>query len=212
MGAILLLCNLGLLMGCGAGAPVRVLKDEQVALQASLGGPIVPASVPTVLVPYLTAGASYGLTESVTLHGNLHATMSTFLVAGLDVGASTRILAQDGAVPELTAGVRALMFTDFGSWSTSRFYPDVHLNASWEVWDRALLYAGTHVTFQLDPGATFVSPMLGLQFPLSSTFSLQTELIWQAANVNTEGGVFRGRSSINGTGSIGGFIGGVLWL
>lgn len=212
MGAFVLLCNLIVLSGCGAGIPVRVLQEDQVTVQASLGGPIVPASVPTVLVPYLTGGASYGVSNDITVHGNLHATMSAFLVAGLDVGASARVIKQDGAVPEITAGLRALMFTDFNAWSTSRFYPDLHVNASWEVWERALLYAGTHVTFQLDPGATFVSPMLGLQFPLSEKFSLQTELIWQAANVNTEGGIFRGRSSINGTGSIGGFIGGVLWL
>jgi hypothetical protein len=201
-----------ILAGCGAGVPVRVLPAQAVSVQASLGGPIVPESVPTVLVPYLTAGAAYGLTDEITLHGNAHLTMTAFAVAGLDLGASARVLRQDGAIPEVTAGLRALMFTDFVAWNTSRLYPDLHVNASWEVWERALLYAGTHVTFQWKPGATFVSPMLGLQFPVSDKISLLTELIWQAANVNTEGGIFKGRSSINGTGSFGGFIGGVLWL
>ena len=96
--------------------------------------------------------------------------------------------------------------------SSALIYPDVSATLSWEVAEDLLVYGGSHVTFQWRPTATFVSPMIGAQFPITDQFSLQAELIWQAANVNTQRGVFEGVSTIGTTGSFGGFVAGVFFL
>ncbi len=208
------LCNLLvvlLLAGCSAGAPVRVLDKGTSTISASLGGPIVPGKSPVGFIPYLTAGAAHGVTDAVTVHANAHALMGAFAVLGLDAGASYRLVRGADAVPEITLGARFLFFTDFRALNTTRLYPDIHAILSWELSEDLLAYGGTHVTFQFSPSKTFVSPMIGMQIPISSGFRLQTELIWQAANVNTQGGVFEGVSTIGTTGSFGGFVGGT-WL
>ncbi len=201
-----------LLGACGASQPVRVLKDGATAVTASVGGPFVPASSPTGVVPYLSAGAANGLTSEVTVHGNLHLIMAAFAVAGADVGASMRLLREDGPLPELTGAVRLIGFVDVAGPAAPRLYPDAALTASWTLTGRTLIYAGTHGTYQADPSAFFVSPFLGLSFPVSERVSLQTEAIWQAANVDTHSGVFEGASSIGGMGSFGIFLAGVLTL
>ena len=198
--------------GCGSGQPVRVLSEGSTAVVASIGGPIQPSRSPIGFVPYLTAGIEHGITDDVTVHGNLHLLMAFFAVGGLDIGASARLWHQNTFLPEVTASARLIGFMKFGGPVSPRLYPDVALNASWEVADRTLMYVGTHATFQWKPGEVFVSPFIGVQFPISSRFSLQTELIWQAANHDTRVGLFEGLSSIDGMGSFGGFVAGVFTL
>ena len=200
------------LAGCGSGQPVRVLSEGETTINASLGGPIVPSSSPVGFVPYITAGATHGLNNDISVHGNLHLLMSAFAVGGLDLGASARLIRQDNVIPELTLGARLIGFMKFGDPVAPRLYPDVSLNGSWEIADRALVYAGAHGTFQWKPGAFYLSPFVGLQFPLSTSFSLQTELIWQASNHDTRVGIFEGESSIGGMGSFGAFVAGVITL
>lgn len=204
---LILLC-----IGCGSGQPVRVLPVGVTTVSASLGGPIVPSSSPIGFVPYLIAGATHGVTDDVSIHGNLHVLMMAFAVGGLDLGASVRLLHQDAAIPEITASVRLIGFMKLGSPIAPRLYPDVSINTSWEVTKGVLLYTGAHGTAQWKPGAFFISPFLGIQLPLSRSLSLQSEFIWQAANHDTRSGVFEGQSSIGGMGSVGGFIAGVLTL
>ena len=209
------LCNLligGLIAACSAGAPVRVLDAGNTTITGSIGGPFVTESSPIGFVPYTTAGVAHGVSDEVTLHGNAHLLMGAFTVLGLDAGASARLLRGDGWVPEITGTARALFFTDFHALNTTRLYPDLQVTGSWEVAERTLVYAGSHGTLQFDPYQFLLSPMVGLLFPVSTTVSLQGEVIWQAANIDTRRGIFTGQSSIGGSGSIGGFIGGVVWL
>ena len=215
MPLIALLCKvlpIFLIVGCGSVLPVRVLDKGASQVSASIGGPIAPNTVPTVLTPYATLGAMHGVSDDITVHANFHALMAAYAVMGIDAGASCRAIRGDGAVPEITIAARMMMFTDFRSWSNVRLYPDLSANASWLLGEKTLLYGGSHLTFQWTPYTAFVSPFIGIQFPVSETVSLQTELIWQAANINTQSGVFDGETSISGTGSLGGFIGVVIEL
>jgi len=205
-----------LLSSCSMGAPVRVLKKDQMMATASIGGPIVPTKSPIGFVPYLTAGGAYGVTDDLTYHGNVHLLMAAFGVLGLDAGASVRALHQDGVTPEITVSGRVIAFSDMVKLQNVRLYPDMQVTASWEIAPQSLVYAGTHATWQalgpVDMTSLLFSPMVGTQIPVSDKFSLQGELIWQAANVNTMAGIVEGESSIRGHGSFGVFIGGVLWL
>jgi hypothetical protein len=201
-----------LLTGCGLSQPVRVLQSGTTAITASLGGPIVPSSSPTGVVPYLTAGAMHGVNEHVTVHGNLHLLAAAFAVAGIDVGASARALRQDGVLPELTVAARLLTYIEPQHLDAARFFPTLSLNGSWRVSEPLLYYIGAHNTFQQATPQYLLSPFTGVQYDIDPTWSLQAELIWQAANVNTEAGIFEGESTIGTTGSLGMFIGMVFHL
>jgi len=209
----LLFCTMTcIIIGCSAGQPIRVLKRSETMVSGSIGGPVAPSKVPTVIVPYVTAGVMHGISDDVTIHGNVHALMSAFAVLGLDVGASTRIVHEQGFLPEITVSGRLMMFTDFKSVTTSRLYPDVSVTASYEVAERCLMYGGLHNTFQFTTPTFLVSPYVGTLIPLGERFSVQAEFVWQAANINTRSGVFEGSTSIGGTGSAGVFLGGVYTL
>lgn len=201
-----------LLSGCSSVQPVRVLDKGANVITASLGGALVPGSSPTGIIPYLTSGYAYGISDDVTLHGRAHLTVAAFGVAGVDVGASMRAMSQDGALPEITVSGQLIGFASIARSAPARLYPNLTANASWSVGQRSLAYAGTHATVQLDPMRTLMSPFAGYQFPVSDAVRLQIEAIWQASNVNTRNGVFEGESSIGGSGSFGIYFGGMIAL
>lgn len=196
-----------LLGACGASQPVRVLPAGTTIITASVGGPIVPETSPIGFAPSVLLGAAHGIADDLTIHGNVHALMAVFGVAGLDLGASYRLLPQQGAMPELTASARAIMFLDCTPIGDPRLYPDASVTASWDVHGGLLAYAGSHGTLQTSDGTFLLSPFLGVQIPIATQWDLQVEGMWQAANVRTEHGIFEGRSGIGSTGSIGMFLG-----
>lgn len=201
-----------ILIGCGATQPVRVLPANASAVTASLGGPLVPGKAPTVITPYLTAGYLHGVSDNVTLHGNLHLLMAAFAVTGVDVGASARLVRGDGWTPEVTGSVRAYGFVQLSDQPKPRIYPSVSANASWSVRENDLVYAGSHLTAQWTPGDVFVSPFIGYSFAATRNLSLQLECIWQASNHVTRSGILEGISSIQGYGSFGIFLAGAVQL
>ncbi len=194
-------------MACSAVQPVRVLPVGQTQLTASLGGPILPNSSPTIIVPYLTLGAMHGVSESVTLTGQFHALMAVFGTLGVDAGAAARLLKQDGAVPELTAHGKVYLFSNFRPGAT-RLYPYLSLNASYQLGEMLLAYAAVEnvVSFTGSP-YYFLNPSVGGQVRLSERVNLQVEAKYLAANVNTLNGIFEAQSTIGSTGSIGAMLG-----
>jgi hypothetical protein len=188
--------------GCSATAIVRPLPVGTSAWTASLGGPYVPNSVPTLVVPYATIGWQRGITNDLTVGGAVHATMAAFGVAGVDVAATRRLVAQDGARPELVGTLRGTLFSD-GSGSGTRFYPSLGVVGSWAAGPRTLWYAGADATAQT--GATpgvLVAPLAGVQRRFGANTAFQLELKWMAANVDSRRGVFEGESSIGGRGAV----------
>jgi hypothetical protein len=192
---------------CGTTQPVRVLKEGQTKIEASLGGPFIPFGESQIPVPYLLAGASYGYSENLTLTSHLHITPFLTSALGLDIGAATGLLKQDGAVPEITARGQLYLFSDFKSVGNMRFFPVATLNASWLAGETTLLYLGADNTFQLSDPQYIISPFLGTEFDLSNSLRMNVEGKWVAANVNTEQSVFEGETSIGGHGSYGIFLG-----
>ncbi len=201
-----------IIASCSSVQPVRVLEKDTYVATGSMGGAFIPEKSPAGILPYLTVGGAHGVTEDLTMHGHIHALLAAFGVAGIDYGASYRALRQDGAVPEVTVSGQLLMFAKLSSEPNPRVYPNLSANASWKVGEQSLVYTGSHATIQFSNGDVFVSPFVGYQFPVSKTFDLQIEGIWQAANRNTSAGVFEGLSSINGVGSYGFYIGGIYKL
>ncbi|MBU3742226.1 MAG: hypothetical protein FGM24_08060 [Candidatus Kapabacteria bacterium] len=200
---------LALLLGaCGAVQPVRVLPKGETLMTASLGGAVGVSTSPVGFVPYAIVGAAHGVSDDITIHGNIHALMAVFGVVGLDAGASYRVMHQHDWIPEVTAAARGIFFSKPNdSYGAMRLYPDVSATLSWELGQRRIGYVGTHATTQLSNGQMFFSPMVGLVAAVNDAWSVQLETIWQAANINTQKGIFEGESSIGGNGSLGVYIG-----
>lgn len=200
---------LALLVGaCGAVQPVRVLPKGETLMTASLGGAVGVSASPLGFVPYAVVGAAHGVSNDVTVHGNVHAVMAAFGVIGLDAGASYRVVHQRDWIPEVTAAARGIFFAKPNeSYGAMRLYPDLAATLSWDLGQQRIGYIGTHATAQLSNGQMFFSPMVGLVAAVNDAWSVQLETIWQAANVNTQQGIFEGESSIGGNGSLGVFIG-----
>lgn len=210
-----ILVSLGVVLGVGCSTitPVRVLEKGETKLSASIGGPIVPGKSPTLIIPYTTVGIAHGVSESVTLHGSVAPSIAFFKILGIDIGATTHICAENGLLPEITLGADVLGIIGFGKTTDTRFYPTVRATASYKI-DSTLVYCGSHATYQYTSNTSeiLMSPYFGAQFPLSLSVSLQTEILWQASNISTRSGVFEGRSSVGGYGSLGIFVGALFRL
>jgi hypothetical protein len=193
--------------GCSVTEPVRVLDRGEVRLTGSVGGPVVPSSMPTVVVPYATAGAMVGISDNVTVTGNLHLVLMAIKTFGIDGGAAIRILPEEGAIPELTLKGQALVMTNFTAGSL-RVFPFCSVNGSYRLGEAVLCYGGVESMFQFTgDDHYFVGPFAGVQIQLSRRVGMQTEAKWMAANINTRDGVFEGQSSFHGKGSFGLFLG-----
>jgi hypothetical protein len=186
---------------CSATLPVRVLPKGESRLIASFGGPYLPKSSPTFVIPYTTLGAMRGVTENTTLVYNVHALMAALGVAGIDIGAAHRLRSQAGAAPEVTALGQAYLFAGAGG---TRVYPHASVNASWRRGERQLIYGGAEAIGQFSGApAVLATPFAGWQFPAGRRLRLQTEFKWMAANRNTAHGIVKGESSIGGHGALG---------
>jgi hypothetical protein len=193
--------------GCGVTQPIRALEPQEIRLTASFGGPVVPSAIPTVVIPYGTAGAMVGVSEWVTVTGNVHIPLVALETVGIDGGAAVRIVREDGFVPEVTAIGTALVVTDFQPGSF-RLFPMLSLNGSYSVGESMLGYAGLENMFQLTGTEHFFfGPFAGMEIRLSHRFALQGEAKWMAANIDTRNGLFEGQASFRGKGYFGLFLG-----
>ena len=194
-------------VGCGVTQPVRVLERDEVRVTTSFGGPVVPSSVPTVVIPYGTVGAMVGVSGEVTVTGNLHVPLVALETVGIDGGAAVRIVREKGFVPEVTAKGTALVLTDFKPGSF-RLFPQISLNGSYGIGESLLGYAGVENMFQFTgTDHFFFGPFAGLEVSLSRRFALQGEAKWMAANIDTRNGLFEGQASFRGKGYFGLFLG-----
>jgi hypothetical protein len=192
---------------CSVTQPVRVIDEGTTQAAISVGGPFVPFGGMSVPVPYVNIGLIHGYTKEVTLTTDLHATMALLKDATVDAGAAVRLLHEDGCLPEITAKGQVYVFSDLEMIKNVRIFPVATVNASSMVGRSTLLYAGADQLIQFDKPNYFFSPFAGTQFALSDRWSMQVELKWMAANVNSAHGIFRGMGSIASHGDIALFFG-----
>ena len=193
--------------GCSVTQPVRVLDAGEIRLAGSVGGPIVPSSVPTVVVPYGTVGGMFGVSRDVTVTGNLHVVLAGLKTFGVDGGAAVRLIPQEGFVPEVTGKGQVLLMTSFAP-NSFRVFPYCSINGSYLLGESLTGYAGVESMFQFTgEDHFFIGPFAGVNIGLSRRVALQAETKWMAANINTRNGVFEGQSSFRGMGSAALFLG-----
>ncbi len=184
---------------CSATHVVRPLPKGSSAVTASFGGPVLPSSVPTGVIPYLTLGLQRGVTDDLTVGGALHATMLAFGVVGGEVNASQRVRRGDGVIPELVGRGGAYALAGSGG---ARVFPYLGGVASWSAGPRTLLYAGGDAVLQTARPRVLAVPLVGIQRRVSDRTALQLDAKWMAANVDTRNGVFSGESAIGGRGAM----------
>ena len=197
----------GTISSCSVTQPVRVIDEGATQAAISLGGPFVPFGGMAVPAPYFTVGLMRGYTKDVTLMTNLHATMALLKNAAVDAGASIRFLHQDGSVPEITAKGQLYIFSDLERIKNARIFPVVSVNGSYLLGTSTLLYAGADQMVQFDKPNYFIAPFAGTQFPLSKRWSIDVEIKWMAANINTAHGILRGTGAIGDHGGVALFFG-----
>jgi hypothetical protein len=193
-------------IGCSATGPVRTLPKGDNVISVSIGGPAVELGSSTIPIPYLTAGYFSGISDDITIGGNLHVLSAGFGNAAIDGSILYKIIKEDGLVPELTATGQLYFFSDLRQLNDTRLFPDIRITASYSK-DKTLFFFGFDNTFEFSDPGYLITPLLGVSYQFSHGFGLQFEGKWMAANINTAHGVFEGSGSISGNGNLGIFIG-----
>lgn len=183
-----------LLAGCAAHTNLVPLGRGRLAPNIGIGGPIVEAFGTHVPIPYLLAGADYGVSSSVNANAAVHLLPLVYGVAGLDAGAAWFPLRNDGWKPTIGIGPRVFLFASLKQTVESRFffYPTVSASASWKT-GPGLLYAGGDLAVPLarpeydEEAESFIfSPFIGIQWNIGGRCALLTELKWNGANIETD--------------------------
>lgn len=198
MGAVLLrllpFFLLSAVWGCAAHTALAPLPVGRLSPHASVGGPVVAAFGTRVPIPYLTAGADYGLAPRLVVSGNVHLLSLAYGVTGADGGVAWFPWKGTGAFPTLGVEARATAFASLRGQVGRRMiaYPVFSVSSAWEL-SSGLLYTGAHLAGPLprpeyDPAAArfLVSPLVGYRWALGSRYALLTELKWHGVNVRTD--------------------------
>ncbi|KAB2924278.1 MAG: hypothetical protein F9K22_06750 [Bacteroidetes bacterium] len=204
---VILVAALAAAGGCSATQPVAPVRGGETVLLSSLGGPVIPLDGLAIPAPYVTLGAVHGVTEDVSVYGNVHVTAALFKNAGLDAGVVTDIVTGEGAVPSVSVNGRGYFFWDVGRGGKEpRFFPAVTLAARSATGERSAFFLGADNLFQLHRFYYIISPFAGFRFPLSASVTAQTEVKWLGANKETRHGIFEGATSVGGHGGLGLFL------
>ncbi|MFC1569396.1 hypothetical protein ACFL4L_04115 [bacterium] len=191
MKKILLLILALLFISCAAHHSLQPMGQGNWAGNISFGGPIIAAFDTHIPMPYLTAGATYGLGERFNMDGNLHLFPLAYQIGGLDIGAAWFPITQNGLKPTLSLQPRLMLLASLKSDVSERFrlIPILTPTAAWKV-KKGLLYTGMDWTFPLnspdyneDTPVTIISPFCGYRWSLKTNLFLYTEIKWQGANI-----------------------------
>lgn len=175
------------LWSCTPTRYVRPLAEGEKAIQGSFGGPLLKNFGPPIPVPFITAGAGYGLKPNTTVFGNFHVTSALFGTMQLDLGATQGILKPNGWAPGLSASAVANAAFDIHE-GHFKLWPQLDANAYWEYGEkRHFGYVGINTWWEpralahaSEPGIQLVVP--GMQ--VGNTFAGKSwdkslELSWR---------------------------------
>lgn len=183
-----------ILSGCAAHTTLEPLPVGKLSPHASVGGPVVAAFGAMVPIPYLTAGADYGLAPRLMLGGNAHLLPLAYGIVGVDAALAWFPWDGDGLRPTVGVEARVLAFSSFKAQVDDRFiaYPVFSASAAWRI-RGALLYAGAHLAgpvprpeYDPSPERLIWSPFVGYRWTLGERYALLTELKWHGANIRTD--------------------------
>jgi hypothetical protein len=193
--------------GCGTVASVRALRPGQSTLAVTAGGPITKVSGKDIPLPYAVARYRYGAGDRLGLYAGAHVLMAAFGVAGLDAGATWKLVGQRGAVPEVGLGAGLVGLAEVGGGGLVLF-PEASVTASWLWQHRFLSYAGVQGMMQASPDVYGAfAPFAGQEVRLWRGLSATLEAKWYAPNEPAAPRVIDFRAPVGGHGDIGVLLG-----
>ena len=191
----LIMCLAALLFfQCAAHTNLEPVGNGNLAVDASIGGPIVKAFGTKIPVPYLTTGVNYGLKDNLDFTGNLHILSLPYQIFGMEPGITWYPVLQKGKIPTIGINPHALILMSLKSDVGERIkcYPVLSGSAAWQM-KNGLFYTGMDLTYRLsdldynkDESPAIVSPFFGYQWKLGARTRMNTELKWHAANLQTD--------------------------
>lgn len=177
-----------LLWACSTVHGVKPVGEGNLELQGSFGGPIVEVFGAPIPVPVTTLGVTYGLSETLDVHGAVHpSALALFKVVEMDAGVSMQFIAPSGARPRLMGdfsliGAAGNLETGLPE-GGGRLFLQPSLTASWD-WGqrkRQTVYTGLTLFFEPFPSVHAVGGwVLGERWGLTDRTHLDTELKWLA--------------------------------
>ncbi|MFN7142413.1 MAG: hypothetical protein ACK4YP_01455 [Myxococcota bacterium] len=134
------LALVALTTACSTVHGVRPVGRGVVEVDASLGGPVTELFGAPVPLPLTTVGATVGVSDRTNVHAAVHPTaLALFGLVAADVGASTQLLAQEGARPRLMGDLTVMGaggdVAEGGSEGGFRAFARPTVTASWD-WGR----------------------------------------------------------------------------
>ncbi len=171
--------------GCALSHGVRPIGEKKVAIDASLGGPIVDYMGGKKPLPLTMVGATYGLTDKTNLHGGLYpSSLAMFGLVGLELGASHLVVEPDGPVPALMVdGTLITLGGDLAEGPPEggfRAFLQTSVMASWSYGRREhLIYTGPEFITQPIPLHSIPGWTVGHRYN-AGRWGIGAELGWMA--------------------------------
>lgn len=157
---------------CAPSRFVKPLDKKQQAVNLSVGGPLIGYSSLTIPMPFLTATYGYGIDSTLTGFGSLNITSAVYGNLQMEIGATKRLLQQQGHFPAISINPVANII--YRNKDASGFYPELDLNAYWDYnRGRNFFYIGAANWFELKHKKAYdekqqnhwlITPMLGETF------------------------------------------------
>lgn len=189
-----LLWAIFLFQSCAPVTHVKPLKAKQMAVSASLGGPLIKFSGLVIPVPMTNLGFAYGLTNKTTLTSNLGTTSLAFGVGQVDFGILREIVSSENKSKIGVSGfAKTHLFLD--KWKSQfRWYPELGINAFKEFKEgKNMVYAGASTWFETKfPTESSTSknvwmPMFHIGFQKrTEKWNFNYEVKWIAPQMNNE--------------------------
>jgi hypothetical protein len=183
-----------MLLSCAAHHRLQPAGPGNWTGSVSAGGPVIAVFDTRIPIPYLMAGATYGLGDRTNLNADFHLFPLFYKIAGLDLGAGWYLEGNHGFRPVLCIQTSLMCLASLKSGVNERYriFPILTPSAAWPL-SRCMIYSGLDWTLQMtrpdydeEAPSTLISPFIGCRWPLGSRYHVYTELKWQAANLPTE--------------------------
>lgn len=169
---ITILLFIGSLYACAPTRFVKPLDKKQQAVNLSLGGPLIDYSSLIIPMPFLTATYGYGIDSTLTGFGSLNITSAVYGNLQMEIGATKRLLPQQGYFPAISINPVANII--YRNKDASGLYPELDINAYWDHnKGRNFFYIGVSNWFELKQKRAFgekqqnhwlITPMIGETF------------------------------------------------
>lgn len=202
------------IISCAPSRFVKPLKEDEQAINISLGGPLVSYSDVPIPMPFLTATYGYGFDSTLTGFGALNITSLLYGNAQLELGVTKQLIQQRGSRPGVSINPVANII--YRNKDAAKVYPQLDINAFWEYnKNRNFFYVGLSNWFELSGKRAFeqdqktqwiLSPMIGQTF-VKSKWNYNIEMKIIAPNIDNNTSPVEYKTPLGKKGALGIYFG-----